>query len=47
MKLIRKGLDVNHRDESGGTVLLYACSYNDLKSVKTLVNAGADVNIQK
>lgn len=45
-KLIDEGLDVNSRDAKGDTMLFYLLThYADFDMAKTLINAGADVNL--
>lgn len=45
-KLINEGLDVNSRDAKGDTMLFYLLThYADFDMAKTLINAGADVNL--
>lgn len=45
-KLINEGLDVNSRDAQGDTMLFYLLThYADFDMAKTLINAGADVNL--
>lgn len=45
-KLISEGLDVNSRDAQGDTMLFYLLThYADFNMAKTLINAGADVNL--
>lgn len=43
--LKRGGVDVNKRDESGNTPLIYACMKNARDVVKLLLDNGADVNL--
>ena len=43
--LKRGGVDVNKRDESGNTPLIYACMKNARDLVKLLLENGADVNL--
>ena len=43
--LKRGGVDVNKRDESGNTPLIYACMKNARDLVKMLLDNGADVNL--
>lgn len=43
-KLIKSGVDVNARDDSGGTALHKAAHSKSAENVKTLIEAGADVN---
>ena len=43
--LIERGADVNARDNTGATPLLYAVDYGKLEAVRLLVTRGADVNI--
>jgi ankyrin repeat protein len=42
-RAIREGADVNERDHLGMTPLMYACTLGDLRTVRRLVAAGADV----
>lgn len=45
-KLIDEGLDVNSRDAQGNTMLFYLLThYADFDMAKTLIKAGADVNL--
>ena len=41
---IRHGADIERRNEDGETVLGYAASWGSLETVRTLVEAGANVN---
>ncbi|HVV69200.1 MAG TPA: ankyrin repeat domain-containing protein [Patescibacteria group bacterium] len=43
--LIDLGVDVDAQDRRGKTALYYACSRNDVASVKTLLSKGADPDI--
>ncbi len=43
--LKRGGIDVNKRDESGNTPLIYACMKNARDLVKILLENGADANL--
>lgn len=43
--LKRGGVDVNKRDESGNTSLIYSCLKGNRDLVKLLLDAGADVNL--
>ena len=43
--LKRGGVDVNKRDESGNTPLIYTCQKSARDLVKLLLDAGADVNL--
>ena len=43
--LKRGGIDVNKRDESGNTPLIYACLKNARDLVKMLLENGADANL--
>lgn len=43
--LKRGGIDVNKRDESGNTPLIYVCLKNARDLVKLLIDNGADVNL--
>ncbi len=45
MFLKRGGVDVNKRDESGNTPLIYSCMKNSRDLVKMLIEGGADVNL--
>ena len=42
--LKRGGVDLNKRDESGNTPLIYACMKNSREIVKLLLENGADYN---
>lgn len=42
--LIKRGADVNHKDASGCTPLLYAASFGNVRLVQLLVELGADVH---
>lgn len=44
--LLRKGVDVNAKNESGYTPLVEAASHGHLEMVKLLLEKGADINIQ-
>jgi len=54
-KLINKSININIKNQKGGTVLQYICSgyyhrkyeKNARKIVKLLINSGADCNITK
>ena len=39
-----KSVDVNTKDERGGTPLMYAAAFGSLDAMKLLVSSGADVN---
>ena len=43
--LKRGGVDVNKRDESGNTPLIYVCMKSARDLAKLLLDSGADVNL--
>lgn len=43
-QLIRKGVDVDQKDEKGVTALIFASAVGDLKIIDTLLQNGANVN---
>lgn len=45
-KLLSAGFDVNAEDKYGQTALMIAVLNNQVESVRVLVNAGCDLNIQ-
>jgi len=45
--LIEHGVNVNIEDRHGQTPLFESCLSNDLNSVKSLVDHGADINKKK
>lgn len=45
-KLLHKGAEVNAVDADGRTALHYACLHRNVDAIKTLVEAGADWNIE-
>lgn len=45
-RLITKGANINVKDENGRTATMLATYNNDVVTAKTLIKAGADVNIQ-
>ncbi len=45
-KSIRSGIDVNVKDESGITALLYATKNGHMNIMKNMIEAGADVNMR-
>ena len=46
-KLVEYGVDINHKNEKGHTILLHATAYRPyLQVIKLLVELGADVNTQ-
>lgn len=42
---IQNGVNIHEEDWLGFTPLHYAAEYGDIKSIYTLINAGADVNV--
>jgi len=45
-KLIKAGVDINATDPTGSTALLIAVERHDVKAIKMLVEAGADLDIE-
>lgn len=45
-KLINDGVDINIKDKSGATALLYAVTFGETDMVKLLIDKDADVNVQ-
>ena len=45
-KLIKKGADVNAKDENGAPVLMAAAANGQTEIVKMLLDKGADVNVK-
>ncbi|ORX82169.1 ankyrin [Anaeromyces robustus] len=43
-KLIESGIDVNHKDNNGDTILIYCCKMNKLSHFKYLLKQKVDVN---
>src|SRR3981081_1049379 len=43
-KAIQSGADVNARDESGATALMYTAVYSTPEFMRLLIKSGADVN---
>lgn len=43
--LVYNGIQINHKDLLGNTALMYACYYKKMKTIKLLVDAGANQNI--
>src|SRR4051794_15636160 len=43
-RLVQTGTDVNARDESGATALMYASIYDSVAEMRLLIDRGADVN---
>ncbi|MFJ8217450.1 ankyrin repeat domain-containing protein [Bacillus cereus] len=46
ISLLKKGANINIKDNKGRTPLMIATYKNDVKTAKALIEAGADVNIQ-
>lgn len=44
--LIEEGADLDTRDDKGGTALVYASIHGHIESARTLIDAGADVNVR-
>jgi ankyrin repeat protein len=44
--LIEEGVDVNAKDNWGGTALMYAANRDQTETVKLLLKEGADINAQ-
>jgi ankyrin repeat protein len=44
LKALLRTLDVNSRDERGETPLMYAVAFGNAEAMKSILDAGADVN---
>ena len=46
MKLVRKGADLEARNNEGATALMFYCGHNSELIKKALIEAGANVNVR-
>lgn len=44
--LLKKGADINAKDEKGNTALIYAAQSGDEKLIRKLLDKGADINVR-
>lgn len=42
--LIENGVDINHKDDNGKSLLHHLCENNEMEAVEKLIEHGADIN---